>query len=1118
MRTKIAFLLMLALISWSGCFAQINFYEINATLDGVESGNVEWGDFDHDADIDALISGLSANGVIVKIYRNDGNDTFTDIGLILPGTGEKFHASYADYDNDNDLDIAVCIKYSASSYSTKIFRNDGVSTFTDIGVNLSGGANPTLSWGDYNNDNYPDIFISGDASYASYFARIYMNNGNSTFTEINAGFQGAMGVNSAGWADFDNDGDLDLFYGGWYFGYNVNRLYRNEGNNLFTNITTSIPQGGAPNAWCDFNNDNYPDLLPSGGQNVFKNNGNGTFSSTSITFNGLGLVNSGGDQECGDCNNDGFPEVLISGGNEVLAAFYKNNADETFTLLNNSIVPVKNSTAKFGDYNNDGLLDLIICGFDGSNKITKIYKNTSIGSCTTPIPVVQNATNCGTGTVTLTASGGTAYNWYNTATGGSVIGTGATFTTPFLTVSDTFWVTNVDTCESARVPAIVTILTVHIIQNDTTINAGSSVALSITGASTPLPTNGLVGNWPFNGNANDESGNGNNGAVYGATLTTDRFGIANNAYLFNGISNYIKASSNQLPTGERTTSFWLNASDYNHRMAMAYGGGANNGLSWLVHLNMTSCSGNNNITMQSHGCINALNAPISFIPVNQWNHVVITTSSAGTKIYLNGVMRASNLTYVNNTYVFGKDIAIGSAVTVSGIAPYSNSSDANYFNGKLDEVRIYNRALNQSEITALYNEGSTSTSYTYLWSTGEITPSISVTPTQTTTYYVTITNDNTYCTDSVTVTVSNPNPVVTGTLTYNNTQQTTLSCIKVYLKTIQGVIVDSTDTDISGHYEFFNIPDGNYSLTATTTKAWGGVNSTDALQALKHFVQMIQLEGLKHTAANVDMNPNINSIDALIIQKRFIMEINSFPVGDWAFENPNVTIIGPSTNTVNMKGICFGDVNGSYTPPDCTGIPCPGTPSFEYGGQTYNTVQIGTQCWMKENLNIGTMINGTSNQTDNSTIEKYCYNNDPANCAVYGGLYQWDEIMNYSTENGSQGICPIGWHIPNDTEFTTLTNLFGGFGAGGALKETGINHWSVPNEGATNESGFTALGAGFREGTGGFNTILIYTHFWTSTEGNNNDAWIKALRYDNQYVYSGVNGKEAGLSVRCVKD
>jgi len=96
------------------------------------------------------------------------------------------------------------------------------------------------------------------------------------------------------------------------------------------------------------------------------------------------------------------------------------------------------------------------------------------------------------------------------------------------------------------------------------------------------------------------------------------------------------------------------------------------------------------------------------------------------------------------------------------------------------------------------------------------------------------------------------------------------------------------------------------------------------------------------------------------------------------------------------------------------------------GNHNYSTVQIGSQVWMGENLNVGTRINGVKNQINNDTIEKYCYNDDENNCNVYGGIYLWDEMMQYSTVEGSQGICPTGWHLPSDSEWTVLTNYLGG--------------------------------------------------------------------------------------------
>ena len=93
---------------------------------------------------------------------------------------------------------------------------------------------------------------------------------------------------------------------------------------------------------------------------------------------------------------------------------------------------------------------------------------------------------------------------------------------------------------------------------------------------------------------------------------------------------------------------------------------------------------------------------------------------------------------------------------------------------------------------------------------------------------------------------------------------------------------------------------------------------------------------------------------------------------------------------------------------------CPAT--VQYEGKTYNTVLIGNQCWLKENLDVGTRINLNQSPTNNGIIEKYCYNDNPTNCDTYGGLYKWDEAMQYTTTEGAIGICPSGWHIPSDDD------------------------------------------------------------------------------------------------------
>lgn len=190
-------------------------------------------------------------------------------------------------------------------------------------------------------------------------------------------------------------------------------------------------------------------------------------------------------------------------------------------------------------------------------------------------------------------------------------------------------------------------------------------------------------------------------------------------------------------------------------------------------------------------------------------------------------------------------------------------------------------------------------------------------------------------------------------------------------------------------------------------------------------------------------------------------------------------------------------------------------------GNVYNTVTIGTQIWMVENLKVTKYNNGTAIPliTDGAawtslTTPGYCwYNNDYTTYgSVYGALYNWHTV---NTGN----LCPIGWHVPTDAEWTTLTDYLGGLSiAGGKLKETGTSHWAIPNTGATNESGFTALPGGWRGYDGSFHDIT-YTGYWWSSTQNGSSAWERELYQGNATVSrNGSNSKFVGFSVRCKKD
>jgi uncharacterized protein (TIGR02145 family) len=195
------------------------------------------------------------------------------------------------------------------------------------------------------------------------------------------------------------------------------------------------------------------------------------------------------------------------------------------------------------------------------------------------------------------------------------------------------------------------------------------------------------------------------------------------------------------------------------------------------------------------------------------------------------------------------------------------------------------------------------------------------------------------------------------------------------------------------------------------------------------------------------------------------------------------------------------------------GFPCPGVPTVTYAGKVYTTVQIGSQCWLRENLDVGTMVVGSQNQTANDTIEKYCYNNDPANCNTYGGLYQWNEAMQYDSTQGARGICPPGWHVPSLAEVETLSVAVGS--DGNALKEIGQGYGGGAG---TNTSGFSALLAGYRLGTGSFDYLGRYAEIWSSTRADATTARNLFLYYLTPNVVLHGYNVNYGLSVRCLKD
>jgi uncharacterized protein (TIGR02145 family) len=214
-----------------------------------------------------------------------------------------------------------------------------------------------------------------------------------------------------------------------------------------------------------------------------------------------------------------------------------------------------------------------------------------------------------------------------------------------------------------------------------------------------------------------------------------------------------------------------------------------------------------------------------------------------------------------------------------------------------------------------------------------------------------------------------------------------------------------------------------------------------------------------------------------------------------------------------------------------TNIPCPGIPTVEYGGQVYNTIQIFSQCWLKENLNVGEMIEGTIEQSNNGILEKYCYENNTFYCTTYGGLYQWNEMMQYTTQPGVQGICPPGWHIPTDEEWKVLegavdnqygignniweTGGYRGYNAGTNLKTT--SGW-YGNGNGTDIFLFSGLPGGVRNFSGDFGLVGDRAYWWTSKEAVFAYAMCRVLNYYYSEVLRDGNFVQDGYSVRCTRD
>jgi hypothetical protein len=395
------------------------------SLTGVYNSSVTWGDYDNDGDLDILLTGYSQSGRISKIYRNDGSNTFTEQTGILLTPVDYGSSAWGDYDNDGYIDILLT-GGSDSGPVSKIYHNNGNNTFTEqTGISLTGVSSGSVAWGDYDNDGDLDILLTGN-SVSGTISKIYRNDAG-VFTDINAGLTAAR-MSSVAWGDYDNDGDLDILLSGYNDAtYGFSTIYRND-NGVFTDINAGLYAN--PNssvAWGDYDNDGDLDILLAiyDVLKIYRNDA-GTFTDINAGFASI----KNGSVAWGDYDNDGDLDFIISGSTStsLITKIFQNN-NGSFTEIFTGLEGVSNGSVAWGDYDNDGDLDILLTGISNNGPVSKIYKkNNAILNTVPTAPSNLGVSVAGTGvslswnkaTDTQTLQNGLSYNLYIGTAAGTV--------------------------------------------------------------------------------------------------------------------------------------------------------------------------------------------------------------------------------------------------------------------------------------------------------------------------------------------------------------------------------------------------------------------------------------------------------------------------------------------------------------------------------------------------------------------------------------------------------------------------------------------------------------------------------------------------------------------------
>ncbi|MFC1501179.1 FG-GAP-like repeat-containing protein [Elusimicrobiota bacterium] len=375
---------------------------VNTVIPGLFDGTVAWGDYDNDGDLDIAVCGsTSATEGFSGIFKNNNDGTFMNINAGL--TTVRYGAlAWGDYDNDGDLDLAISgatSELGQTRYSD-IYRNDGNDTFVAVNAGLTGVYAGSMAWGDYDNDGYLDLAICGDTIQGALgigpLSKIYHNNRNGTFSDSGIGIENVSNGTIA-WADYNSDGNLDIAI----CGQGKSRIYANYGSGVFSDIDAGLSNiwfGSL--AWGDYDSDGDMDLalvggIPSWGTyipvlRVYKNEGSNTF--TSITSDLQGAFNS--ELSWGDYDSDGKLDLAVMGSSSAIIPYrgtilYKNIGGDNFEDITTGLLELhgSNGSIAFGDYDNDGDLDIAMLGQESTIVgLTRIYRNSGVEYNSNPLP------------------------------------------------------------------------------------------------------------------------------------------------------------------------------------------------------------------------------------------------------------------------------------------------------------------------------------------------------------------------------------------------------------------------------------------------------------------------------------------------------------------------------------------------------------------------------------------------------------------------------------------------------------------------------------------------------------------------------------------------------------